>query len=892
MNATISLYSRNIYGHAPHKLSLLSDLVTKHSIICIQEHLVTADHSAILDRFPGKDYFLQPAIRNSSVGRPSGGILIIADSNLQCTLIDSCDYFSAIRVPGPNGFIVISVYLPTNYRDVLSERRYTKACARLGRLAEQYKSEKIIICGDFNCQLLDDDRFFTILRGCLPDAMAPVPKSQSFTFVHSASLATSDIDHFFVNFLLPTGIKAIVDSEHNCSDHLGISLMVPFSTYKRCPGRSWFIKSEWQRIDQSLYKDILDSTLAKIKVPFHLLTHGQNEDRLALNIFCSEIVHSMKLAESAAVPVAKVYPNTRKKGWDNPNVKFAKKRSKFWYELWKDCDKPRSGVVFQCFRHAKKEFKRTVENMQVQQVEKLSCDCRSDPNILWKRFQSNRADADVQSPIPDESWVNHYKDVFAPPPNELDSVYKSELDRQLISAKLRRTDVIVSKWHIEIIVRKLKKNKSPGLDGITPRHLQHGTERLHEYLALLFQMSIEQGLTPANFHGCRTSNILKKNRDPLLCKSYRPITVSSVISKVFEKVLLPHITSHALMGDKQLGFRNGLGCGHAHRLLRRIMRSTSLVKEPLFACSVDISAAFDSVVQSQALWCLLDSGVDPRIVLVLHDWYSHTHIRLALGWETIAGHRKQKLSEPIRLFKGVRQGSALSPIIFNSAIYSVTRFVRGTFFLEGLDLSFISYADDLLLLSSTLRGLQENLRLLVTLYRRIGLRVNIEKTEFIVFSGTNSTNSNLVLDGIRIQQSQSLNYLGITYGQTPRSTRGLLAESVCKSIRSAYGKAVKCKWSFNRFIKSKLFNAVVSPAIWYISPLWEMLSLTERRKIRTTYYRFAKFLLGLPLRFSNTEISSIYGILDPSTKVIDLERRASRRSLSKLYDSPLTQLFL
>jgi hypothetical protein len=168
--------------------------------------------------------------------------------------------------------------------------------------------------------------------------------------------------------------------------------------------------------------------------------------------------------------------------------------------------------------------------------------------------------------------------VFAPPPNELDSTFRSKLERQRGSSKLHRTEVIISKWHVETIVKTLKKNKCTGLDGITPRHLQHGTELLYEYLALLFQMCIEQGITPANFHGGRTSNILKKNKDPLLCKSYRPITVSSVISKVFEKVLQPHIILHALMRDKHLGFRKGLGGGPAHSKLKRIITTTSQVK--------------------------------------------------------------------------------------------------------------------------------------------------------------------------------------------------------------------------------------------------------------------------------------------------------------------------
>jgi hypothetical protein len=49
-------------------------------------------------------------------------------------------------------------------------------------------------------------------------------------------------------------------------------------------------------------------------------------------------------------------------------------------------------------------------------------------------------------------------------------------------------------------------------------------------------------------------NIQKKYRNSVLWRSYRPITILSIIRKVFEKVLLSLIISYALMGDNKLDF--------------------------------------------------------------------------------------------------------------------------------------------------------------------------------------------------------------------------------------------------------------------------------------------------------------------------------------------------
>ena len=77
--------------------------------------------------------------------------------------------------------------------------------------------------------------------------------------------------------------------------------------------------------------------------------------------------------------------------------------------------------------------------------------------------------------------------------------------------------------------------------------------------------------------------------------------------------------------------------------------------------------------------------------------------------------------------------------------------------------------------------------------------VYIGKTNDMVFSKTDLVNSTL-LDGLRIQQFQSLKYYGITCNQTFRATRCVLGVVVSKSIRSAVtlsGKAAKRKQSFS-----------------------------------------------------------------------------------------------
>ena len=125
-----------------------------------------------------------------------------------------------------------------------------------------------------------------------------------------------------------------VDSDHVVSDLLGLNFRVPFSpTSIRNTGGMFYTKTEWRKINCEVYVETCDNILNKIKVPFHLLMHG-TKDPTALDIYCSEIIHAMKVAESAAEPKCRLRKGTRRPGWDEcPSIKVAKRLAKLWYHI-------------------------------------------------------------------------------------------------------------------------------------------------------------------------------------------------------------------------------------------------------------------------------------------------------------------------------------------------------------------------------------------------------------------------------------------------------------------------------------------------------------------------------------------------------------------------------
>ncbi len=111
------------------------------------------------------------------------------------------------------------------------------------------------------------------------------------------------------------------------------------------------------------------------------------------------------------------------------------------------------------------------------------------------------------------------------------------------------------------LLDRVHRGKSPGIDGITAEHLIHGkSPTLCRILADLYSMMISRRCVQSVFHTGLIIPILKKSTlNPNQAKNYRPVTVSSIHTKLVEMTLVPD----AEISDNQYGFRESRGTGMA-----------------------------------------------------------------------------------------------------------------------------------------------------------------------------------------------------------------------------------------------------------------------------------------------------------------------------------------
>ena len=112
-------------------------------------------------------------------------------------------------------------------------------------------------------------------------------------------------------------------------------------------------------------------------------------------------------------------------------------------------------------------------------------------------------------------------------------------------------------------INNMKENKSPGVDGISPKILKETVEQISTPLAHVFNMSLQEGSVPLEW---KEANIIPLFKKGSINKSvnYRPVGLTSVICKLLETIIRDHMMDflfkHKLINPSQHGFLKVKSC--------------------------------------------------------------------------------------------------------------------------------------------------------------------------------------------------------------------------------------------------------------------------------------------------------------------------------------------
>jgi len=186
----------------------------------------------------------------------------------------------------------------------------------------------------------------------------------------------------------------------------------------------------------------------------------------------------------------------------------------------------------------------------------------------------------------------------------------------------------VSDWFfnikkVEKVVGSLKFGKASGADGITTEHLRYAHPSIVFHLKSVFNLILLHGYVPNDFgRGIIVPLVKDRHDDCGNLDNYRGITVSSIISKVFELCVCDKfgefLSSHAL----QFGYKKNTGCQNAVFTLQKTVNYFTQRGSTVFVSCLDASKAFDRISHVKLFEKLIKRQVPSCLICVLCNWYS------------------------------------------------------------------------------------------------------------------------------------------------------------------------------------------------------------------------------------------------------------------------------
>ena len=113
--------------------------------------------------------------------------------------------------------------------------------------------------------------------------------------------------------------------------------------------------------------------------------------------------------------------------------------------------------------------------------------------------------------------------------------------------------------------------------------------------------------------------------------NYRPIALASLVSKLFECIILQRCEAFLGATDNQFAYKTHHSTDMALFLLKKTVEFYRSKNSPVFLCSMDLSKAFDRVCHKKLFEILEKRNIPPYILKVLKNWYATQNFRVTWG---------------------------------------------------------------------------------------------------------------------------------------------------------------------------------------------------------------------------------------------------------------------
>ena len=368
-------------------------------------------------------------------------------------------------------------------------------------------------------------------------------------------------------------------------------------------------------------------------------------------------------AKKNHIPVCKPRSRKQRLPWMKGS-KMKKQRKEKW-RMWtkfKNSGLPRD---YDAYKFERNRLNNLIRESKLKYERGLITDMKDNPNLYHghcrrtlktKQGVSNVIDGNgklTETDMETATALNeYYQSVFTrDDPNSLPPPFPDQTHEQL-------TDVTITTEAVEDILVSLNVNKAAGPDEVENRVLKECAEELAPKLQQIFRKSIDDGEVPMQWKKAHIVPIHKGGSKATM-GNFRPVALTSAISKVMEKIVCVSIMSflvrNNLISPQQHGFVKGRSC--QTNIMLCLERWTKIVDEGngVDVAYFDYSKAFDKVSHRLLKQKLKAHGIGGKLMAWLEAWLEDREQRVVVG---------NAKSPWLEVFSGTTQGTVLGFLLF------------------------------------------------------------------------------------------------------------------------------------------------------------------------------------------------------------------------------------
>ena len=644
---------------------------------------------------------------------------------------------------------------------------------------------------------------------------------------------------------------------------------------------------EWQSLsDESinLYNNFLQNN--DLEIPNSVINLNENDQNVyknEINSYYNDIVNSFLLAGKH---ISKEIKRKNKKykvipGW-HEYVQEHHAHARDCYKQWRIRGSPRNDLFHYNMYMSRIRFKNALKTCKRNEKQiindKIAQKFTDKDNIgFWKEINKlnnkksnlpNNVGGEVGKEKITKLWRDHFKCIL------------TDVNRDFIPD----TDILDYNENMKVFpeeivkaVKNLKRGKSVGMDELSAEHLIYAHKFASFHLNKLFTAIFRYSYIPDKFMDVIMVPLVKnKCGDITSINNYRPISLSNVISKVFEAIIVEKCKDYLIVNDNQFAFKDKLSTEMCVYTLKQILFEYKNRNTPIFSCFLDIKKAYDRINNDKLISILKKRNIPDFILRIFKYWFYYQ--KFFIRWQGV-------LSLPFFNTCGLRQGSKLSPLLFNVYINILSNELNKLKIgcvMGGVVINHLCYADDTALFTPSAKSLQLLIKTCEKIGNELDIKFNVNKTKCMIFKTKryNDISITFQLYNREIELVENFKYLGITISNDLKDNIEMKNQyrSICTRSNMLIRKFGNC----SNKVKVNLFKTYCT-SIYGLS-LWCNFNKRIININRVCYNNSLRFLLNLDRFCSASEMCASRNI--PSfNELIRLRQFSFKNNISNTCNS-------